>query len=157
MNTNIKLVRVDKRLLHATIALNWNRFINADNVVIADSDYVRDPFIEKVMQLCLPKTMKVRIVSAEHLVDFLAAQSTKKSNTMVLFKELSALMEAVENGFFYNEIQLPYPASRIIMKNLTEFFNTAEINIINDIQKKGMKFYFQSTPLDTKDYSLFKK
>lgn len=43
MSTKIKLARIDKRLLHATVALNWNQFIDADNVLIVDPDYVNDP------------------------------------------------------------------------------------------------------------------
>ena len=39
MSTKIKLARIDKRLLHATVALNWNQFIDADNVLIVDPDY----------------------------------------------------------------------------------------------------------------------
>ena len=71
MSTKIKLARIDKRLLHATVALNWNQFIDADNVLIVDPDYVNDPFIADVMQLCLPKTMKVKIFSIEQFLEYI--------------------------------------------------------------------------------------
>lgn len=66
---NIKLVRIDSRLLHATVQLNWNQFINADQVWVVDPHYVTDPFIANVMQLCLPKTMKVNFYSVEQFID----------------------------------------------------------------------------------------
>lgn len=52
---NIKLVRIDSRLLHATVQLNWNQFINADQVWVVDPHYVTDPFIANVMRYVCQK------------------------------------------------------------------------------------------------------
>ena len=86
MSTKIKLARIDKRLLHATVALNWNQFIDADNVLIVDPDYVNDPFIADVMQLCLPKTMKVKIFSIEQFLEYI--NEGRNIKAMVIFPNL---------------------------------------------------------------------
>ena len=67
MSMKIVLARVDKRLLHATVTLNCDPFLNADYVAVVGSEYDNDPFIVSVMQLCLPKTMKVKILTEEGL------------------------------------------------------------------------------------------
>lgn len=155
-NKNIKLVRIDNRLLHATVALNWHHFVDAKYVIIVDPAHVDDPFIEKVMQLCLPKTMKVKIFSVEQLLEFIAQERLSKEGIIILFKELHTLREAVELGFRYPEIQLPYPASRFVIKKLSDFFKPDEVNAIQYILDKGIRFYFQTSPMDPKDYSVFK-
>jgi len=157
MSTTIKLARIDKRLLHATVALNWTRFINANYAVIVDPSYNNDPFITKVMQLCLPEPMKVKIFSVEQLMAFINEDSTKNRNLMVIFKNLATAKEAVEAGFKTNEIQIPYPAIRIVIKKLSVFFNEEEIQDIRYIQEKGIKLFYQTAPLDNKEYSVFKK
>ena len=131
---NIKLVRVDSRLLHATVQLNWNQFINADQVWVVSPHYVEDPFIANVMQLCLPKTMKVNFYSVEQLME----QLQMKANTKVI-------------------IQLPYPASRVMLKSLTEYFSQEDIKRIRYIQEQNIKLFFQTTPYDNKDYTIFTK
>ena len=157
MSTTIKLARIDKRLMHATVALNWNQFLNANYAIIVDPSYSSDPFITKVMQLCLPEPIKVKIFSAEELIAFINEDVTTKRNLMVIFKDLVTAKRAVEAGFRTKEIQIPYPASRIVIKKLSDFFNEEEIGYIRFIQKKGIKLFFQTAPLDKKEYSVFTK
>ncbi len=80
-----------------------------------------------------------------------------KRNLMVIFKDLAIAKKAVEAGFKTREIQMPYPASRIVIKKLQDFFNKEEIEYIRFIQNKGIKLFFQTAPLDNKEYSVFTK
>lgn len=155
MSTKIKLARIDKRLLHATVALNWNQFIDADNVLIVDPDYVNDPFIADVMQLCLPKTMKVKIFSIEQFLEYI--NEGRNIKAMVIFPNLSVACDAVKAGFRTKEIQMPYPASRMMIKSLSNYFSEEDIEKIRYIQSQGIRMFFQTAPFDNKDYSIFKK
>ena len=155
MSTKIKLARIDKRLLHATVALNWNQFIDADNVLIVDPDYVNDPFIADVMQLCLPKTMKVKIFSIEQFLEYI--NEGRNIKAMVIFPNLSVACDAVKAGFRTKEIQMPYPASRMMIKSLSDYFSEEDIEKIRYIPSQGIRMFFQTAPFDNKDYSIFKK
>ena len=155
MSTKIKLARIDKRLLHATVALNWNQFIDADNVLIVDPDYVNDPCIADVMQLCLPKTMKVKIFSIEQFLEYI--NEGRNIKAMVIFPNLSVACDAVKAGFRTKEIQMPYPASRMMIKSLSDYFSEEDIEKIRYIQSQGIRMFFQTAPFDNKDYSIFKK
>lgn len=155
MSTKIKLARIDKRLLHATVALNWKQFIDADNVLIVDPDYVNDPFIADVMQLCLPKTMKVKIFSIEQFLEYI--NEGRNIKAMVIFPNLSVACDAVKAGFRTKEIQMPYPASRMMIKSLSDYFSEEDIEKIRYIQSQGIRMFFQTAPFDNKDYSIFKK
>ena len=157
MNTKIKLVRIDSRLLHATVALNWNKFVNANYAIIVDSNYNKDPFLVKVMKLCLPKPMEVKIFSPSELIEFLSEDTNEKRHLMIIFKNLKIAEEAVELGFWYKEIQIPYPASRIMMKKLPDFFSVSEINCIRILQQNSIKLFFQTSPMDNKEYAIFLK
>ena len=157
MSKKVKLVRVDKRLLHATVALNWNNFINASYIAIVDPTHKDDPFLEKVLQLSFSNKSKVSIFSVDQLLEFLAQDTEEKCNVMIIFKNICALREAVNKGFSSKEVQLPYPASRILLKKIDEYFTQEEMTAIREIQEKGVKFFFQTTPMDTKDYSDFNK
>lgn len=155
MSTKIKLARIDKRLLHATVALNWNQFIDADNVLIVDPDYVNDPFIADAMQLCLPKTMKVKIFTIEQFLAYI--NEGRNIKAMVIFPNLSIACDAVKAGFRTKEIQMPYPASRMMIKSLSDYFSEEDIEKIRYIQSQGIRMFFQTAPFDNKDYSIFKK
>lgn len=55
MSKKVSLARIDKRLLHATVTLNWDPFIRVDYVAVVGSEYKNDPFTASVLQLCLPQ------------------------------------------------------------------------------------------------------
>lgn len=156
MSLKIKLVRVDNRLLHATVALNWNSFVNANFIAIVDPSHIDDPFLTKVLQLSFPKKDGVGIFSIEQLLEFLAQDRDEKCNLMIIFKNLDILNEAVEKGFQVKEVQLPYPASRVLIKKLDAYFSEKEIDMIRKMQRKGVNFYLQTAPYDSKDYTIFK-
>lgn len=155
MSTILKLVRIDNRLIHATVSLNWNHFVNVNYAIVIDPDYVNDPFIENVMQLSLPKTMKVKMFSVDQLIEFLNEKTTSTRKVMVIFKDLKTMNDAVNKGFLPKEVQLPYPASRIVIKKLSDFFSQEEITLIKNIQSKGVTLFFQTAPLDNKEYAVF--
>ncbi|MEO1769594.1 MULTISPECIES: PTS sugar transporter subunit IIB [Enterococcus] len=157
MSVKIKLVRVDNRLLHATVALNWNSFVNANFIAVVDPSHIDDPFLAKVLQLSFPKKNGVGIFSVEQLINFLEKDREEKCNLMIIFKNLEVLREAVEKGFVIAEVQLPYPASRVMIKQLDAYFSPEEIEHIRYIQEKGTKFFLQTAPHDSKDYSIFKQ
>ena len=156
MSLKIKLVRVDNRLLHATVALNWNSFVNANFIAVVDPSHNDDLFLAKVLQLSFPKKNGVGIFSVEQLIDFLGKDRDEKCNLMIIFKDLKVLQEAVDKGFEASEIQLPYPASRVMIKKLDAYFTQDDIERIRYIQSKGTNFFFQTAPHDSKDYSIFK-
>ena len=158
MSMKIVLARVDKRLLHATVTLNCDPFFNTDYVAVVGSEYDDDPFIASVMQLCLPKSMKVKILTEKGLMDFLNQNDSPKSITvLVIFKDLASVRESVRLGFHVDEIQMPYPTLSLKPKNLSDYFSDEELKDISYIQGQNIRFYFQTTPFEAKDYGSFNK
>ncbi|MDH6368019.1 MULTISPECIES: PTS sugar transporter subunit IIB [unclassified Breznakia] len=157
MNTLIKLVRIDNRLLHSTVALNWNQFVSVNYTIVVDPTYNNDPFIESVMRLCLPKSISLKIFNVKQLMEFMEEESFSTRKIMVIFKDLATAEEAVKLGFKPKEIQLPSPASRIVIKKLSDYYNEEDLKRIQTIQNYGIKMYFQTAPLDTKEYNAFKR
>ena len=89
MSKKVSLARIDKRLLHATVTLNWDPFIRVDYVAVVGSEYKNDPFTASVLQLCLPRTMKVKILKEEELMEFLELNEGPKAyRVLVIFKDL---------------------------------------------------------------------
>lgn len=157
MSVKIVLARVDKRLLHATVTLNWDRFIKVDYVAVVGSDYENNPFMTSVMQLCLPKSMKVKIFTEEELVDFIGQKDEfgRPVRLLVIFKDLASAVKSTKLGFHVEELQLPYPVVSVASKNLSDYFNEEEMQQIAYLQSRGIRLYFQTTPYEAKDYKSF--
>ena len=161
MSGKVKLVRVDNRLLHATVALNWSRFVNASQIIIVDEKSKGDLFFEQVLQLSLPSTINVKILSADQLLAFHQELEKdtdgRKVNIILLFKKISDVYSAYQNGYPLREVQVPYPASRFLIKKLAYYYGDKDLQKIRELQKNGIRFYYQTTPMDVKEYSIFEQ
>lgn len=157
-NKKIKLVRVDNRLLHATVVLNWGSFVNVDTVIVIDDETYVDPFIEKVLQLSFPNK-KLRMFSVNDLDKYFQVDSDKIENIIIIIKNVSLLREVVAcNNPHIDEVQFPSPSSRLLLKPIESYFSKKDIENIKYLQEhKNIKFYFQTAPIDTKNYSYFEK
>lgn len=158
MKNKIKLVRVDDRLLHATVAVTWSKFVNANFAVIVKEDREVDPFVDEVMRLCLPKSMSVEFTNPSEFQTFMNSDKiVKDDNIMIVFKNLTCVREVVENGYVLKDVQIPYPASRMMIKNLEEYFNLEDLNNIDYLLQQDINIYFQTSPHDGKESNIFKK
>ncbi len=146
----IKLVRIDARLLHATVQLYWTQFIDVKQIWIINPEYAADSFISSVIQLCLPKSIEIKIYRPDELVQL--CQKEGKFSAIVIFSDIHTAKNTVELGFHPDEIQLPYPASKGLLKSIKNYFTPEEIDSLTHIQKAGIKLYFQTSPYDTKTY-----
>lgn len=157
MSKKVSLARVDQRLLHATVTLNWDPFLKVDYVAVVGSEYRNDPFTESVLQLCLPNFMKVKILQAEELMDFIEKEDGHKpSKVMIIFKDLKTADHCIRLGLELDEIQMPYPTVAVGgKKSLSSYFSEEEIQWIKNIQSHGTKLYFQTLPYQAKDYMSF--
>lgn len=146
----INLVRIDPRLLHATVQLYWTQFIDVKQIWIINQEYAADPFISSVLQLCLPKSIQIKIYRPEELVEL--TSNNIKEGVMVIFSDILTAKNTIALGFSVNEIQLPYPASKGLLKGLDNYFKDEELSALSIIQDKGVKLYFQTSPYDKKTY-----
>jgi len=92
----ILLVRIDNRLLHGQILETWAPRLHIRQVVVADDEAAASPLARCAMTLCLPPELLAEVRPVGE-VDF-AALAASPIPTLLLLRDVSALMRAVERG-----------------------------------------------------------
>lgn len=159
MSLKVKLVRVDNRLLHSTIVLTWSRFLNINYFLIVDDNRRINDFYYQVLKLGIPENKELKIVPANSLNSTLKKLncSVNKYNIIIVFSSYKTLLESVKNGFRYLDVQVPYRSSRLTATGIEKQFDFSDLELIKQCQDKGVKFYFQTTPYEDRNYGPFKK
>lgn len=106
----IKLVRVDDRLVHAQILLLWMKNYNINTVVIVDDEVARNPFMAEIYRLAMPSYVRIYICSVSEAL----AQASRipqkyqgdRSRILVLMKTLQVARDLVVGGMDLPEIQI---------------------------------------------------
>ena len=83
--------------------------------------------------------MKVKIFSIEQFLEYI--NEGRNIKAMVIFPNLSVACDAVKAGFRTKEIQMPYPASRMMIKSLSDYFSEEDIEKKKLSAPKGTKLY----------------
>ena len=152
MKPIIKLARVDERLLHATVALNWNRFITVDEFVTVDSEYVRDLFIEQIVKLSMPG-QKVKILDVLGFINYSETIFEDDNHrAMVIFKDVHTLRLCVENGFQIKEVQFQAQSNKLKNHGISSWLTERDKVDFAYLYTKNVLTYFQTSPFDEKSY-----
>lgn len=84
----IKLTRIDHRLLHGQTAFSWTKFVDADCVLIANDDLLKDELKMNVMRFAKPSGIKLVMKNLEDSITALNSGVTDKYKLFVIVESV---------------------------------------------------------------------
>lgn len=148
--TNIKLARVDFRLMHGQVVTNWIKQVSADSILIVDDKLASDKFLAQVFLMAAPPGVKISIKSMKKAIQGAKEDKYNGLNLLVLFKSVENAKKAYDNGFPLKELQiggLGNGADKVMISNEI-FLNKEEAYMLEEMSHNGLKITLQVTPKD---------
>ena len=115
-------VRVDDRLIHGQVVTQWVKVFKAQKIVVIDNNVAKDKMQKNVLKFAAPPEIKVSIFSVDKAVEIWEKNQFGNLNVFVLFKDVKQIKELADKG--------------------VKLF---------DLEKDGVKLYFQTQPTDKKE------
>lgn len=94
---NLKLTRIDNRLIHGQVGVTWTNHLGANLVLVANDAVSEDKVQQSLMDMVLPDTVQSRFFSIQKTVDIIKNASAKQKIFLVV-KDLNDLLRLVEGG-----------------------------------------------------------
>lgn len=66
---NIVLSRIDERLIHGQVGVQWVGFVGANLVLVANDEVAKDPVQQNLMEMVLAEGIAVRFWSLQKVID----------------------------------------------------------------------------------------
>lgn len=148
--TNIKLARVDFRLMHGQVVTNWIKQVSADAILIVDDKLASDKFLAQVFLMAAPPGVKISIKSIKKAVQGAKEDRYDGLKLLVLFKSIENAKKAYDSGFPLNELQiggLGNGSNKVMISNEI-FLSKEEADVLEEMNNKGLKINLQVTPKD---------
>lgn len=148
--SEIKLVRVDFRLMHGQVVTNWIKQVDADAILIVDDKLVADKFLAQVFLMAAPPGVKVAIRSIEKAVASFQKDVFKDKKMLVLFKSVENVKKAFDLGFPLKNLQiggLGSGTNKIMISNELSL-SKEEGAMLEEMQQRGVTITLQVTPKD---------
>jgi D-glucosaminate PTS system EIIB component len=147
----IKLARIDFRLIHGQVITRWLKQTNASRILVIDNKLAKDPFMSQVYVMAAPPGVKVEMISVEEAVAGWQKNQLGKSSLLILFKTVRSALEAVEKGLEIQKLQIgglgAGPGRKVVYNQVT--LNAEDGESLQKIQDQGTQVYFQTVPEET--------
>ncbi len=148
--SEIKLARVDFRLMHGQVVTNWIKQVSADAILIVDDKLASDKFLAQVFLMAAPPGIKISIKSMKKAIQGAKEGRYNGLNLLVLFKSIESAKRAYENGFPLESLQvggLGNGSNKVMISNEI-FLSKEEAEMLENMKNKGLKITLQVTPKD---------
>ncbi|MBB5182934.1 PTS sugar transporter subunit IIB [Catenisphaera adipataccumulans] len=90
---NVKMIRIDSRLIHGQITSLWMQALQADALIVADDEVANDAFHQSLMNLAAPKAIKPVYTTLRDAAGAVDPQKT----TLILCKDAQDALTLLQN------------------------------------------------------------
>lgn len=94
---DIRLTRIDNRLLHGQVAVTWSHYVGANLIVVVNDEVANDTVQQNLMDMAAPKTMGTRYFSVDKTIDIIH-KASQSQHIMLVVKTPQDVLKLVEGG-----------------------------------------------------------
>lgn len=103
---DIKLVRIDFRLIHGQVVTQWVGMSGANRVVIVNDELAADEFMADIYRMAAPSGVAVDVMTIDQACASYAADGLGDGKVLVLFKSAGDALAAHKGGFAFDDVQV---------------------------------------------------
>ena len=100
----IKLFRIDSRLIHGQIITKWLKVTQADKIVVVDETLAADDFMKEIYVAAVPKGISVDIYDTDGAME--EWERTVREEGAGLVRDVAACLSLYAKGFSLDSIQI---------------------------------------------------
>lgn len=146
---NIVLSRIDERLIHGQVGVQWVGFVGANLVLVANDEVASDPLQQSLMEMVLTEGIAVRFWPLQKVIDNIH-KATERQKILLVCKNPADFLTLVKGGVPINSINVGNihyeEGKRQIAKTVS--VNDADIEAFQKLNNVGITCYIQGVPTE---------
>lgn len=147
---NIVLSRIDERLIHGQVGVQWVGFAGANLVLVANDEAAADPVQQNLMEMVLAEGIAVRFWPLQKVIDNIH-RAADRQKILLVCKSPEDFLTLVKGGV---------PVSRINVGNMhyaegkqqiakTVSVDSRDIAAFSGLKSAGVECFVQGVPTET--------
>ena len=152
---NLKLTRIDFRLIHGQVMTRWAKKYDTEAIVVIDDRSASSALLKKILLGAAPAGIDVTVESVESAAAKWKAGEFPTGSLIILFKNTETALAAYKAGVAYPSLQVGGIEGAGDKKNVYKnvVMSTAEAAHLKELGDAGVNVFFQPIPEDA-EYSL---
>lgn len=142
--SNLKMVRVDYRMIHGQIVAKWIKFHPVDRLILADNDLAKDSFMADIYRMAVPN----QTVDIVNLSDLKVTIDKNNDNVMLIFKDVATAFKVFQMGIKFPELNIGAVQGTKERKAMTQgvSLSLSEFDMLLKINNAGTDVFLQPIP-----------
>ena len=103
---NIRLIRIDDRLIHGQVVTSWITQTGSKKIIIIDDELYENEFLRDVFAAAAPRGIPVEVMNVEQAAQEWKLNEFHEEPVLILLKKIDALKRLYEQGFFFDNVQI---------------------------------------------------
>lgn len=150
----LKLVRLDYRLIHGQVVTQWSRVAEIDRIVVVNDGLADDPFMADIYRMSAPRGVRVDVLSVADACDSWKREALGEGSVLLLFKQAEDALRAYEGGLHYADLQVGgCGGGEGSVTACGIAFHESDVNALTAIEDKGVAVHVHVVPTQP-DYPL---
>lgn len=148
----IKCVRIDHRLLHGQVAFSWSRFLDADCILLASDNLVKDELKMTAMRMAKPTGLKLVMKSIDDSIKALNSGVTDKYKLFIIVENVADVYRLANEVDMIKSINIGGMKARDDRRQISKavFVSDDDIAKLKELHEKGIELEIRLVPTDTK-------
>src|SRR5690554_3471957 len=101
---DIKLLRIDDRLIHGQVAITWAKDTRISRIIVVSDEVAANPIQKALLSQAAPPDVKANVVTLDKLIEVYFHPIFMNVKVMLLFTNPSDVVTAYKNGVYFNTV-----------------------------------------------------
>lgn len=147
---DIKLVRIDNRLVHGQVATSWIKQVQSNLVLVANDAVSTNTMRQELMKTIIPTNVQSRFFSLQKTADVIHKASDSQHILLIIDNPIDALW-LKKNGVPIEHINIGnmHGGDGKILLERSAFASKEEIIALKELINLGVTIEFQQLPVDS--------
>lgn len=144
--------RLDERLIHGQVATFWTRTLQADRIIIADDEILKDEIGMSALKAAVPSSVHLSILTVDNAAVRLNAGIYSGQRVFLIVNKTKTIQRLVEKGLKVKEVNIGNMGEKEGRKRVKKsvYCTSQELADIEAVEKAGVTVYAQMVPNDEK-------
>lgn len=152
MGIDIRLVRIDDRLIHGQVATVWTKRLDIERIIVVSDAVTKDNLRKTLLQQAAPPGVKVNVITVAKMIEVYSNKLFNDVRVILLFTNPTEVSMMVKAGIYFPSVNIGamgYTVGKKMVSN-TIAVDDADLEAFNYLNERGIELEIRKVITDSK-------
>lgn len=147
---DIRLARIDSRLLHGQVATAWSKDVQPTRIIVVSDKVAEDDLRKSLITQASPPGIKANVVPIDKMIEVAKDPRFGKTSALLLFEDPQDALRVIEGGVEIDEVNvgsMAHSEGKVMINNVLSV-DEEDVEAFKKMRDHGVTFDVRKVPSD---------